>query len=310
MNYKRVAVLKGGWTSEREVSLMTAEGVEKTLEELGYDVLSIDVHYNLPELLDNILNAKPDVIFNALHGIGGEDGIIQGVLEMIGIPYTHSNVLASAVGMDKVISRQLFKFHGISVPDSCVVSFEDFKQDNPLKFPYVSKPVADGSTVGISIIRSDEDRQKALEQWNFGNEILIEKYIPGRDLFVPIINGKALGIIEVKSFSGFYDYETKYTDNKAIHISNPEDLPAHVVEKALRESEIAHRVLKCRGITRTDFRYDDNNPDDGLFMLELNTQPGLTPLSLVPDLAQNMGISFGYLVQTMIDGARCDNHAN
>jgi D-alanine-D-alanine ligase len=304
---KRVAVLKGGWSSEREVSLTTGVGVEKALAELGYSVYSIDVSRDLDKLMAAIHAAKPDIIFNALHGLGGEDGIIQGVLEYIGIPYTHSNVLASALGMDKVLSRKLFALAGIPVPEYMVVSLEALRNHNPMNFPYVTKPNADGSTVGISIIRSDADRMQAVNNWAFGEEVLIERYIPGRDLFVPLINGKAIGVIEVKANSGFYDYEAKYADNMAAHIINPTDIPPHWHEKALTYSQQAHHALKCRGVTRTDFRYDESTPGGALYMLEINTQPGLTPLSLVPEVAAHVGMPYTQLIQTMLESATCDN---
>lgn len=304
---KRIAVLKGGWSSEREVSLTTGAGVEKALTELGHSVHPIDVCRDLYKLMTDIRDAKPDIIFNALHGLGGEDGIMQGVLEYMGIPYTHSGVLASALGMDKVLSRKLFALAGIPVPDYTVVSLAELRLTNPMDFPYVTKPNGDGSTVGISIIRSDADRLQAVKDWAFGEDVLIERYIPGRDLFVPLINGKAIGIIEVKANSGFYDYEAKYSANMASHIINPTDIPPHWHEKALMYSQKAHHALKCRGVTRTDFRYDDSPPEGALYMLEINTQPGLTPLSLVPEVAAHVGIPYTQLIQTMLEGATCDN---
>lgn len=306
MDSKKVLVLKGGWTSEREVSLITARGVENALTALGHQVIPYDLSRDLIAFITRVKEVEPDVIFNALHGAVGEDGTIQGVLEILGIPYTHCDVVSSALGMDKALSREIFDKYDIPTPQSVLTNKAELLQKNPMAFPYVIKPVADGSTVGISVIHSDEERIKAAQEWQYGAKILVEEFVPGRDLFVPIIDGKAIGIIEVIPNSGFYDYEAKYVDNKATHVVDP-PLPPDQKEKALKYSEMAHQLLGCRSVTRTDFRY---NPDGAgqLYMLEINTQPGMTPLSLVPEVAASVGISYNDLVDIILKGARCQSN--
>lgn len=290
----------GGWPSEREVSLSTAEGVIKSLKELGYLVAPIDITGNLAEFIKQIEEAKPDVIYNALHGIGGEDGIIQGALEMLQIPYTHSGVAASVLAMNKILSRQIFSHHGIPVPLWKVISFEDLKKSNPMDFPYVTKPVGEGSSRGISMIFNESDRQLAIEQWTGGKEVLIEGYIKGQEIQVSIIDGKAIGSIEIEVSSGYYDYEAKYTEGRAKH-TVPAPLSKEAHERVLDLTEKAYHSLGCRSVCRADFRYDGIE----FYLLEINTQPGMTPLSLVPETVAYYGMTYNDLVQKIVESACC-----
>ena len=304
MTSKRVAVLMGGWSSEREVSLVSGAAVVESLKELGYEVLPIDVSRDLQALL-NALTPRPDVIFNALHGVGGEDGTIQGVLEILGIPYTHSGVVSSAIAMDKILSRKVFASEGIKTPEWELITFDDLKKGHPMLFPYVIKPVGEGSSRGVYIVCDDTEYNKAIENWCYGNDILIEKYIPGKEIQVAVINNQAIGAIEICPLSGFYDYEAKYTPGKAEHI-----MPARLSPKAYQTSLDlalkAHKALNCRGVTRADFRYDDTHGGTGdFYLLEVNTQPGMTPLSLVPEIAAFNKMNFSQLIQSMIENAEC-----
>jgi D-alanine-D-alanine ligase len=301
MKNKKVAVLIGGWPSEREVSLSTAREVIKSLEELGYSVTPIDVNGNLSQFVKQIDDAKPDIIYNALHGIGGEDGIIQGALEMLQIPYTHSGVAASVLAMNKILSRQIFSHQGIPVPLWKVISFEELEKSNPMDFPYVIKPVGEGSSRGINLVFEEKDRQRAIEQWNNGDQVLIEGYIKGREIHVSIIDGKAIGAIEIEVSSGYYDYEAKYTNGRAKHIM-PAPLARETYERVLELSERAYHSLGCRSVCRADFLYDGAE----FYLLELNTQPGMTPFSLVPETVAYYGMTFNDLVQKLVDNACCD----
>lgn len=305
MQKKHVAVLMGGWSSEREVSLSSGAGVIKALEELGHSVTPIDVKGSLPDLVAHLVSAKLDVIFNALHGVGGEDGVIQGVLEMMRIPYTHSGVAASAIAMNKVLSRQIFKNHGIPVPLDKVITFDDLKANHPMAFPYVVKPIGEGSSRGVSIIYNEDDYKNALDTWTFGDQVLVEKYIPGREIQVSIINGKAMGAIELRVKDGYYDYEAKYTPGRAEHLM-PAPLTPDALQEVSRLSEKAYHALGCRSVCRADFRYDERADDPTFYLLEMNTQPGMTPTSLVPETVGYYGMSFNQLVQDLIDNARCD----
>ncbi len=305
MQKKHVAVLMGGWSSEREVSLSSGAGVIKALEELGHSVTPIDVKGSLPDLVAHLVSAKLDVIFNALHGVGGEDGVIQGVLEMMKIPYTHSGVAASAIAMNKVLSRQIFKNHGIPVPLDKVITFDDLKANHPMAFPYVVKPIGEGSSRGVSIIYNEDDYKKTLDQWTFGDQILVEKYIPGREIHVSILNGKAIGAVEIKVENGYYDYEAKYTPGRAEHLM-PAPLTPDALQEVLKLSEKSYHALDCRSACRADFRYDDTIENPTFYLLEVNTQPGMTPTSLVPETVGYYGMSFNQLVQDLIDNARCD----
>ena len=302
----RVVVLMGGWSAEREVSLVTGNAVADALTKCGYEVTRIDADRNVPRLLATI-DPRPDVVFNALHGRFGEDGCIQGVLEILGLPYTHSGVLASALAMHKPTAKRLFAEVGIPCPDGKVVDLSAVSGWDVMAPPYVIKPVNEGSTVGVHIIM-DRGASPDLDrgEWAYGDEVLVERYIPGRELSVAVIGDKALGVIEIRPLDGFYDYEAKYSDGKATHLM-PAPVVPEVYQEALRIALLAHRSLGCRGVSRADLRYDDTKGEPGcLYMLEVNTQPGMTPLSLVPEIAAHSGVGFADLVSLMVENAQCD----
>ncbi|MEW5704697.1 MAG: D-alanine--D-alanine ligase [Pseudomonadota bacterium] len=303
---KRVAVLMGGWSAEREVSLVSGRAVAKALAESGHSVTVLDVTRDIKTLLAD-LNPKPDAVFNALHGRFGEDGCVQGLLEILGIPYTHSGVLASAAAMDKPTARRLFAAAGIPHPEGMVCSRQAIENAHPMAPPYVLKPVNEGSSVGVRLVLEKEGAPGCGGAWPYGERILVERYIPGREICVAVMGEIAIGAIEIRPQEGFYDYAAKYTDGKATHL-----MPAPIVPKAYQEALRlgleAHRALGCRGVTRTDLRYDDSQGEPGKFyVLEVNTQPGMTPLSLVPELAAHAGISFPELVAWMVENARCES---
>ena len=296
----RISVLMGGVSAEREVSLTTGQAVCEALETLGYCVDPIDVSADIPALAARLTPA-PDAAFNALHGRFGEDGCIQGLLELMGIPYTHSGIRASALAMDKAASKAVFRTAGIAVPDGAVVPCEDAHDTMPA--PYVVKPVAEGSSVGVIIVEEGSNAVPlTAETWPFGTKALVERYIPGRELTVAMNDGRALGVLEIRPYQGFYDYDTKYTEARADHLI-PAPVDDCIATQARAMAERAHAVLGCRSVTRADFRYDQHG--DGLYLLEVNTQPGLTPLSLVPEIAAHAGIDFPSLVQLMTEAARC-----
>ena len=297
----RIAVLMGGVSAEREVSLTTGRAVCEALTKLGYAVDPIDVGPDIPALAAQLTPA-PDAAFNALHGRFGEDGCIQGLLELMGIPYTHSGIRASALAMDKAAAKAVFRTAGIAVPDGKVVCCGDAHDSMPP--PYVVKPVSEGSSVGVIIVEEGSNAVPlSPETWPFGNRALVERYIPGRELTVAVNDGQALGLLEIRPYQGFYDYDTKYTEARADHLV-PAPVDDDVAAQALDMAERAHAALGCRSVTRADFRYDEHG--GGLYLLEVNTQPGLTPLSLVPEIAAWAGIDFPSLVQLMTEAARCD----
>lgn len=302
---KHVAVLMGGWSSERAVSLTSGAACARALERAGYHVTAIDVTRDLGRLLA-ALTPRPDAVFNALHGRWGEDGCIQGVLEILGIPYTHSGVRASALAMDKQAAKQAFAGAGLRCPEGRVVGRA--AAHRVMDPPYVVKPVREGSSVGVMIVRAG-DNGAPLDRaaWPHGEEVLVERYIPGRELTVAVMGDRALGVTEIRPRDeGFYDYEHKYTEGRADHLL-PAPVPEPVAEAAMATALAAHRALGCRGVSRCDFRYDDGaGGPDGLYLLELNTQPGMTPLSLVPEQAAHAGIDFEALVAWMVEEARCD----
>jgi D-alanine-D-alanine ligase len=302
---KSVVVLMGGWSSEREVSLSSGENVARALTDQGYGVRLTDIGRDMGAIVA-ALSPRPDVVFNALHGRYGEDGCIQGVLEILGIPYTHSGVMASALAMDKPMAKKLFVDAGLPCAEGRVVRREEFRHGEPMARPYVVKPINEGSSVGVRIVHpGDNERPFDDTSWPYGEQVLIERYIPGREIQVAVMGDKALGAIEIRPKSGFYDYEAKYTAGKAEHLM-PAPIPAQAYEEALDVALTAHRTLGCRGVTRADLRYDDTAGDPGaLIMLEVNTQPGMTPLSLVPEQARHAGIGFGALVSWMVENAAC-----
>ncbi|BAT59318.1 D-alanine--D-alanine ligase B [Variibacter gotjawalensis] len=300
---KHVAVLFGGWSSEREVSLRSGASCAKAAEERGYRVTRIDVDRNIAAVLADV---KPDVVLNVLHGRPGEDGTLQGILEVMQIPYSHSGVLASSVAMQKDVAKDMFRAKGIPVPHGSVVSRFDAAKEHLLPRPYVLKPIAEGSSVGVFIVREDQEhppQELYRDDWKFGDLILCEKFIPGRELTCAVIGDRALEVTEIVPTVRFYDYEAKYADGGSKHIVPAQILP-NVYQEARRLAAAAHNALGCRGVSRTDFRYDDSvGGTAGLYCLEVNTQPGMTETSLVPELAAYAGISFGELVQWMIEDA-------
>lgn len=301
---KHVAVLMGGWSTEREVSLVSGAAVAKSLAAQGYKVTSIDVSRDLGALI-KALQPRPDVVFNALHGRYGEDGIVQGVLETLGIPYTHSGVLASALAMDKPTARRLFRDAGLNVAEGLVLSRDEVLAGDFMTPPYVIKPINEGSSVGVRIVQSDDNQPFEKSAWPYGDEVLIERYIPGREIQVAVMGEEALGAIEIRPKGKFYDYEAKYTAGKADHLM-PAPLEPKRYEEALHVALVAHQTLGCRGVSRTDLRYDDTQGEPGKFyVLEVNTQPGMTPLSLVPEIAAHKGINFDQLVSMIVEDASC-----
>ena len=309
---KKVAVLMGGWSDEREVSLSSGKGVSDALKEAGYDVTDIDVTRDVPQLVENLKAANPDVVFNILHGPGGEDGVIQSVLEILQIPYTFSGVLASAAAMDKLFSKKVFMHENVPTPPWKVVSKQELTQAPPLPYPFVVKPINDGSSNGVRLIFNEPDYHKALEfvngsDWHYPEDLLVEQYIPGREIQVAVMGDKAIGSIEICPKEGFYDYEAKYTPGKADH-KMPAPIPAEDYQRTLDYALKAHKALGCRGVSRVDMRYDDTNGAPAqLYVLEVNTQPGMTPLSLVPEIAEHTGITFPELVSWMVENAQCDH---
>ena len=302
----RVVVLMGGWSSEREVSLVTGNAVADTLSTRGYEVTKIDAARDIARILSTI-DPRPDAIFNALHGRFGEDGRIQGVLDILGLPYTHSGVLASSLAMHKPTAKRLFTDAGIACPDGIVVDLATLLGGRVMEPPYVIKPIDEGSTVGVHIAMDGAvPCELDGDTWAHGDEVLVERYIPGRELSVAVMGEEALGVIEIRPLSGFYDYEAKYSEGKATHVM-PAPVVPEIYSEALRISLLAHQTLGCRGVSRADLRYDDTNGEPGcLYLLEVNTQPGMTPLSLVPEIAAHCGIGFPELVSRMVEDARCD----
>ncbi|HEY1936024.1 MAG TPA: D-alanine--D-alanine ligase [Acetobacteraceae bacterium] len=302
----RVAVLYGGISAEREVSLSTGRQVIAALRDAGFDVTPIEVGDDIAAVIA-ALTPKPDAVFNALHGRFGEDGAIQGVLDWLGIPYTHSGVRASALAMDKVAAKAVFSANGLPVARHRVIGRDELAAADPLPLPYVIKPVNEGSSVGVEIIRSGDNRRTEIARaWRFGRMALVEEYIPGRELTVGVMGDHALDVTEILPDAGmFYDYESKYADGGSRHVI-PASVHPEAYHRALDVALAAHRALGCRGATRCDFRYDDTAGEPGrLVLLEINTQPGLTPTSLLPEQAAYHGMSFAQLCTWMVENAAC-----
>ena len=301
---KRVAILMGGWSAEREVSLVSGRAAADALSRRGYDVIEIDVHRDLPALLA-ALDPLPDVAFNALHGRGGEDGIIQSVLEILGLPYTHSGPTASAMAMDKPLAKRVVAAAGVQVVGGELASAQEVVAGHVLKPPYVVKPACEGSSVGVHIVHEGANAPALnVAEWSFG-PVLVEPYIPGRELTVGVMGDRALSVTEIQHSHGFFDYEAKYTAGHAEHVL-PAEIPDALSQTALDWALAAHRALGCTGISRSDFRWDDGKPGvDGLYFLEINTQPGFTPISLIPEQAQTLGISFEDLCTWLVETAQC-----
>lgn len=299
----RVAVLMGGWSAEREVSLVSGKACADALAERGHEVERIDVGR---DLVDRLKDCQPDVVFNALHGRFGEDGRVQGVLDLLRIPYTHSGVLASAVAMDKPMAISLFRANGLRCPEGLTGYYSDIVKNPPLPPPYVVKPAAEGSSVGVIIVL--DEQENALTRRNDFDpkqRILVETYVPGRELTCAVLNGRALTVTEISPNEGFYDYRAKYTNGLAAH-ALPADIPDDIAAQIRDWSERAHNILGCRGVSRADYRWNPEYGPDGVYLLEVNTQPGMTPLSLVPEQAQYCGIGFAEIVDRLVQEARCD----
>jgi D-alanine-D-alanine ligase len=299
---KRVAVLYGGWSSERPVSLVSGQEMAKAARAAGYDVVDIDV---TRDLANQLKDAEPDVILNGLHGPWGEDGCVQGVFEVLGIPYSHSGVLASSLAMDKIKSKAVFAGVGLDVAKDVAVTREEVAAAHPLKPPYVVKPVNEGSSFGVLFVREGANgpaTEVLGPNWQYGDNLMAEEYISGRELTVAVMGDRALAVTEITTLREFYDFDAKYADGGSRHVV-PADLPEAITKAALDAALVAHRALGCRGVSRSDFRFDE---DKGrLVILETNTQPGMTPTSLVPEQAAHLGMSFKDLVAWMIEDASC-----
>ncbi len=303
---RHVAVLMGGWSNERPVSLSSGRECSAALRRAGYRVTEVDVGRDIAAVL---MDLRPDVAFNALHGPFGESGIIQGLLELLEIPYTHSGVLASALAMDKHQAKIMFKAAGIPVTDHLIVSRAEVARSHVMAPPYVVKPIADGSSFGVFIIKADQTHppQEILrEDWNSGEEVMVERYIPGRELTCAVMGDVALGVTEIVTDLAFYNYEAKYAKGGSLHII-PAQIQPKIYDKVQKMSLKAHAALGCRGVSRTDFRYNDRAGEDGeLVCLEINTQPGMTETSLVPEQAKYAGHPFEELVAWMVEDASCN----
>jgi D-alanine-D-alanine ligase len=303
---KHVAVLMGGWSNERPVSLLTGAGCAAALRRAGYKVTEVDVGRDVAEVLAAL---KPDVAFNALHGPFGESGMIQGVLELLQIPYTHSGVMASALAMNKHQAKILFKAAGIPVTDHVIVPRGEAARNHVMPPPYVIKPIADGSSFGVFIVKGETSHppQEILrEDWIGGEEVMVERYIPGRELTCTVMGEVALGVTEIVTDLVFFNYEAKYSNGGARHIL-PAQLKPKIYDKVQQLSLAAHAALGCRGLTRCDFRYNDAAGEDGeLVLLEINTQPGMTEVSLAPEQAAHAGHSYEELVSWLVEDASCN----
>jgi D-alanine-D-alanine ligase len=294
----------GGWSAEREVSLSSGAGVADALESLGHKVTRIDMDRNLGIVLNGL---RPDVVFNALHGTPGEDGTVQGLMDLMGIPYTHSGLTTSVIAIDKELTKQQLVPNGVRMPTGQVVESERLYEGDPMARPYVLKPVNEGSSVGVAIVTDEGNYGNPISRetpgpWHEFERLLAEPFIKGRELTVAVLADEALAVTELRPQTGFYDYEAKYTDGRTEHVC-PADIPDAVRDAAMEMALKAHRLLGCKGTSRSDFRWDDEQGEEGLFLLEVNTQPGMTPLSLVPEQAKYRGMSYAELVQRIVDEA-------
>ena len=299
-----VAVLMGGWSNERSVSLMSGEGVAKALEDRGHRVTRIDMDRSVAQRL---AETEADVVFNALHGSPGEDGSVQGMMDLMGLTYTHSGMVSSVIAIDKELTKQALVPHGVPMPGGRIVPVEEIYEKDPLERPYVLKPVNEGSSVGVAIVTAEGNygnpiSRQAKGPWQEFDRLLAEPYIRGRELTTAVLGDKALLVTELKPKSGFYDFDSKYTEGMTEHIC-PAQIPDEITQACLDLALRCHRLLGCNGCSRTDFRWDDSQGIEGLFVLETNTQPGMTPLSLVPEQARHLGIEYGELVEVIIADA-------
>jgi len=297
-----VVVLMGGWSSEREVSLTSGTGVAAALRERGWsNVTEVDMDRNVAQVLAGI---RPDVIFNALHGTPGEDGTVQGMLDLMQIPYTHSGLETSVIAIDKELTKMVLVPHGIRMPKGTMVESESLFERDPIARPYVLKPVNEGSSVGVAIVTEEGNHGSPIGRdvpgpWQKFDQLLAEPFIKGRELTVAVMGGEALAVTELKIDNGFYDYEHKYTDGRTVHVC-PAEVPDEIAQAMMDMAADAHRLLGCKGASRSDFRWDEEQGEAGIYLLEVNTQPGMTPLSLVPEQAKYRGISYGELVERLI----------
>jgi D-alanine-D-alanine ligase len=297
-------VLMGGWSAEREVSLTSGRGIAEALRRLGHRVTEIDMDRDIAARL---ADAKPDVVFNALHGTPGEDGTVQGMLNLMGIPYTHSGLETSVIAIDKELTKKVLTGAGLRMPGGRVIESRSVHDGDPLPRPYVLKPVNEGSSVGVAIVHQGGNYGNPIGRdvpgpWAEYDQLMAEPFIAGRELTVAVLDDEPLAVTELQAKRGFYDYDAKYTDGLTTHIC-PAELPAEVTKAAMDMALKAHRVLGCRGASRSDFRFDDSRGVDGLFLLEVNTQPGMTPLSLVPEQAKYRGIDYDTLVGRILESA-------
>jgi D-alanine-D-alanine ligase len=302
--HTRVAVLMGGWSAEREVSLSSGRDCAMALRRSGFAVIEIDVQRNIASVLEDL---RPDIAFNALHGKWGEDGNVQGLLETLQIPYTHSGVLASALAMDKSRAKAVFREMKIPLAESKLVDIERAAAEHPMPLPYVLKPTSEGSSFGVHILDENANGPATTildEREYFGDKVMVERFIPGKELTCAVMGGVALGVIDIQPASGWYDYHAKYGEGGSIHVL-PAEVPSDVYRNVQKFSLLAHEALGCRGVSRADFRYDERG-DGELILLEVNTQPGMTPTSLVPELAEHAGHSFDDLVKWMVEDASCE----
>ena len=298
--FKKIAVLMGGPSAEREVSLVSGQAVATALEIAGFEVAKIDVGRDVAALI-NALEYGPDAVFNALHGRFGEDGSVQGVLNLMGIAYTHSGLMASAIAMDKPMAQRIFANVGINTAPHAIACQADVLKGDLMARPYVIKPINEGSSVDVHIINDDVSEPLTKDNWPYGEYVMVEQFIPGRELTVAVMGRKPLAVTEITTGRDFYDYDAKYTDGGSAHVL-PADIPSPIYDEAMRLALLAHETIGCRGVSRADFRFDGKD----IYILEINTQPGMTPTSLVPEQAALVGIGFGELVTWMVEQAECD----
>jgi D-alanine-D-alanine ligase len=297
-----VVVLMGGWSSEREVSLSSGKGVADALRERGWsNVTELDMDHGVAVRLAEL---KPDVVFNALHGTPGEDGTVQGMMDLMGLKYTHSGLETSVIAIDKELTKMVLVPHGIRMPAGQVVESESLFGADPMERPFVLKPVNEGSSVGVAIVTADGNYGNPIGRdvegpWHHFDQLLAEPFVKGHELTVAVLNDEALAVTELKPVAGFYDYDAKYTDGLTVHVC-PAEIPEDIASAAMDMAARAHRLLGCKGASRSDFRWDDERGEAGLYLLEVNTQPGMTPLSLVPEQAKLKGIPYGELVERLI----------
>ena len=297
-----VAVLMGGWSSEREVSLTSGRGVAAALRERGWNnVTELDMDR---EVAMRLAELKPDIVFNALHGTPGEDGTVQGMMDLMGLKYTHSGLETSVIAIDKELTKMVLVPHGVRMPAGTMVESKTLFERDPIARPYVLKPVNEGSSVGVAIVTDGGNHGSPIGPdvpgpWHEFEELLAEPFIKGRELTVAVLNDEPLAVTELQIDSGFYDYEHKYTDGRTVHVC-PAEVPDEIARSMMDMAAKAHRLLGCKGASRSDFRWDDEQGEAGVYLLEVNTQPGMTPLSLVPEQAKLKGINYGELVERLI----------